>query len=301
MQKMNDGGKVSIVLPVYNGEQYLKGAMESCLNQTYKNIELIIVDDCSTDSTPDIIKSFTDDRIRYICHEKNKRLPGALNTGFKIAKGNYLTWTSDDNEYFPNAIETMLLCLSENPGTDLVYADYKVIDVITGESSTRSLQSPLELKENNGMGACFLYTRRVYNIIGEYNPALYLVEDYDYWIRTAKAFNTCHCNQTLYLYRNHPKSLTLTKYQKIYLLDKTLKHYHGYLSDSDLSKCFVMCHDEIIYKRSSITNCFSVARDLARTVSTVSPVYNSMFNKMFCKRILLTVLKKIGIGDGSKG
>ena len=122
-------GLVSIVLPVYNGEEFLRESLDSIIDQTYKNWELLILDDCSTDNTPVIAKEYAtkDDRIKYIRNEKNLKLPGNLNKGFSLAKGEYLTWTSDDNKYRPIAIEKMLGELNRN-SSDLVYASYQVID-----------------------------------------------------------------------------------------------------------------------------------------------------------------------------
>jgi glycosyltransferase involved in cell wall biosynthesis len=101
---------VSIILPTYNGSRFLERAIQSCLGQTYFSIELIIVDDASTDSTPEILARAVkqDTRVRVIWHDRNRKLPAALNTGFSEAKGEFLTWTSDDNEYLPNAIEQMV-------------------------------------------------------------------------------------------------------------------------------------------------------------------------------------------------
>ena len=86
---------VSIVLPTHNGARYLEQAVQSCLDQTYRNWELIIVDDASTDETPALIARLVaaDSRIRSIRNEVNQKLPGALNTGFAQARGEYLTWT----------------------------------------------------------------------------------------------------------------------------------------------------------------------------------------------------------------
>jgi glycosyltransferase involved in cell wall biosynthesis len=117
---------VSIVLPTYNGSRYIQQSIDSCLNQTYSNIELIIVDDGSTDCTEQIINSYTDNRIRYIQHQKNAGLPTALNTGVAHATGDYLTWTSDDNFYAPQAIETQLTFLLKNK-YDFVYCDIFVM------------------------------------------------------------------------------------------------------------------------------------------------------------------------------
>lgn len=101
---------VSIVLPTYNGEEYISRAIQSIINQTYTNWELIIVNDCSTDSTLEIINNFSkqDSRIKIINNDKNMKLPASLNRGFKEANGEYYTWTSDDNEYYPEAIEKMV-------------------------------------------------------------------------------------------------------------------------------------------------------------------------------------------------
>ena len=117
---------VSIILPVYNGQKYLRQAMASCLGQTYKNIELIVVDDCSTDSTPEIVRSFTDSRVRYIRNEQNQRLPRSLNIGFAQARGEFFTWTSDDNYYRPEAIGRMVEYLQTHQA-DFVYCDLFVI------------------------------------------------------------------------------------------------------------------------------------------------------------------------------
>jgi len=101
---------ISIVLPVYNGARFLRESIDSVLNQTYTNWELLILDDCSTDETPSIAQEYAekDSRIFYYRNERNLRLPGNLNRGFSLAKGDYLTWTSDDNRYRPTALEKML-------------------------------------------------------------------------------------------------------------------------------------------------------------------------------------------------
>ena len=87
----------------------------SCLQQTYRNIELIVVDDGSEDNSIDIVKSYDDDRIKLVRHQTNRKLPAALNTGFKHTSGFYLTWTSHDNYYPPTAIAEMVNFLEENP------------------------------------------------------------------------------------------------------------------------------------------------------------------------------------------
>jgi glycosyltransferase involved in cell wall biosynthesis len=200
--------KVSIVLPTYNGAKYLRQSIDSCLNQTYKNIELIIVDDASMDETPDIIKSYQDESIKYIRHKKNKTLPHTLNTGFAIATGEYLTWTSDDNYYGQDAIKLMVALLQMDKKTDFVYANYYVINGDGAVLQSVSVGPSKNLKEYNCIGPCFLYRRKIYEVLGEYNPDAFLAEDYEYWIRVFKRFRMQKLDKFIYWHRLHPQSLT---------------------------------------------------------------------------------------------
>ena len=99
--------KVSVVLPVYNGAKRVSKAIESVLSQSYTNLELIIVNDCSTDNTMEVLRGYADkdSRIKVYENEVNQKLPRTLNNGFSHVEGDYLTWTSDDNTYKLNAIE----------------------------------------------------------------------------------------------------------------------------------------------------------------------------------------------------
>src|SRR5262245_54137675 len=107
---MKPSALVSIVLPTYNGSRYLARAVESVRRQTYPHWELLLQDDCSTDSTPELIGQLaaSDERIKPARNVQNLRLPRSLNAGFARAAGDLLAWTSDDNEYESNAIEEMV-------------------------------------------------------------------------------------------------------------------------------------------------------------------------------------------------
>ncbi|UCC94465.1 MAG: glycosyltransferase [Candidatus Omnitrophota bacterium] len=200
--------KVSIVLPTYNGFQYIHQSIDSCLNQTHKNIELIIVDDASTDSTPQIIKSYSDGRIHYIRNEANLGLANSLNKGFSYAQGEYFTWTSDDNYYSEQAIQVMAEELKKHRGIDFVYANYYIVNDEGNVSGRERVTSVKKLYLWNCIGACFLYRRSVYETIGEYNPQVSLFEDYEYWLRVRQRFSMKRLNKWLYYYRLHKGSLT---------------------------------------------------------------------------------------------
>lgn len=219
---------VSIILPVYNGERYLSESIESVLAQTYQQWELLILDDCSSDSTPKIAQKYADldARIKYFRNERNLRLPGNLNRGFSLSKGQYLTWTSDDNRFLPTALEKMVLTLNDE-NVDFVYASYNTID--EDGNITKYYTVPQKGKNiivgNNCVGACFMYTRQVYESLGDYNIDLFLVEDFDYWQRIFANFRTKAILEVLYDYRMHGANLTNTmKKEQFYTAyDKMLR------------------------------------------------------------------------------
>lgn len=217
---MMSGSKlVSIVLPTYNGQDHLSDSIESCLRQTYSNIELIIVNDCSKDNTLAIARAYAakDSRVRIVDNPQNLKLPASLNEGFRMSRGEYLTWTSDDNIYRDNAVERMVDVLSGN-SADFVYCGYSVADMAGNVECVRSPAPPEHILFLNPVGACFLYTRQVYEKVGDYNLGLFCAEDYDYWSRIYRAgFRIVTYEDDLYIYRRHQNSLTTTKSRLICL------------------------------------------------------------------------------------
>lgn len=210
---------VSIVMPTYNGARngkpYLRQAIESIITQTYSNFELIIVDDCSTDNTPIIIEEYLnrDSRIKMIRNPVNSKTPTSLNNGFAISRGDYLTWTADDNIYRENAIERMVNFLENNKEYDLVYTDYTQID---DEGKVYRIMKACDdyqysLSFTCCITACNLYRRIIYTKIGNYNPDYFLAEDHEYWLRIARSFKLKCLHEDLYLYRIHGGAQTNTR------------------------------------------------------------------------------------------
>jgi len=200
---------ISIIIPCYNGEKYLSQSIGSCLNQTYKNIELIIVNDCSTDKSLSIIETFArnDSRIKVINNKENKKLPTSLNIGHQVAKGEYITWTSDDNILKPNFIE-FLFDILDREQADVVYSNYDIIQD-DGSLKRKHIAGPTEhLLYGNKVGASFLYKREVFQTLKGYDENLYLLEDYDFWLRASLKFKFYHLNDNLYQYRLDSTSLT---------------------------------------------------------------------------------------------
>lgn len=269
--------KISIVLPVYNGENYISESVESIISQTYRNWELIIVNDCSTDNTLCICEGFAskDDRIKVISNEKNLKLPGTLNAGFCLATGDYYTWTSDDNMYRPEALEVLARTLDHNPDAVMVYSDLTDIDGNGNIIESESLSDPEYIVTGNVIGACFLYTAVVAKQVGEYDESLFLAEDYDYWIRLYSCGKIIHIMDDLYLYRRHEESLSETK--KAFVNEMTYnaldKNFEMLFEDSKKHGLEYAFFDQMMYRGNA-----HETETLERLLS-VNPGYKKYLNR----------------------
>jgi glycosyltransferase involved in cell wall biosynthesis len=222
----NEKDLISIVLPVFNGEDYISKAIDSVLNQTYKKFELIIINDGSKDKTAEIIDSYADSDSRIqVIHQENRKIPRTLSRGFKIAKGEFCTWTSADNIIPHNFLEIMVSELKKDEDIGMVYANMRLIDsndaVIpnhgwyeepksSGNVILPSSTLELNVYPNNTIGAAFMYRAKVAKILGDYSSYKHTLEDYDYWMRVNSLFDLRHVSfdEPIYDYRWHDKSLT---------------------------------------------------------------------------------------------
>jgi cellulose synthase/poly-beta-1,6-N-acetylglucosamine synthase-like glycosyltransferase len=132
----------------------------------------------------------------------------SLNRGFAGSRGEFLTWTSDDNYYASNALGEMLFQLKASKDINFVYANYSRIDGNGNLIDRIEVKESLHLLRRNCVGPCFLYTRQVYEKVGDYNPDFVLAEDYEYWMRVIKHFKMKSLENYLYYYRLHDDSLT---------------------------------------------------------------------------------------------
>ncbi len=272
---MTQNPTLSVILPTYNGMRFLSESIDSILAQTFADFELIIINDCSTDKTADILKDYAkkDNRIRIITNAVNKKLPASLNIGFAQAKGDFFTWTSDDNRYLPNAFEVMINAFQSHPETDFVYADMQIIDEQGNAKKTIRLKTPKSLYNGCCIGACFLYRRTCYDTLGGYNENLFCAEDYEYWMRLYTAgIHFMKLNDCLYKYRDNSSSLTATKQQQVQ--QKTLEVKLAYWSQWHLSS---------YTKTVSLFKQFKRLKDKTSKdkILTVSPLWGRLFYGLF--------------------
>jgi glycosyltransferase involved in cell wall biosynthesis len=220
--------KVSVVLPVWNQAQLLGDSIRSVLGQTYRNLELIVVDDGSQEDLEPVLRSFARDPRLRVVRRRHEGLPAALSAGFRHATGELFTWTSADNLMKPKMLATLVDFLLRHPDVEMTYGDMDLIDdqgkPLFDSDYRRPAQRPgrtnelrlprsvetLGLVADNFIGACFLYRSRAGRAIGEYDSTLLGTEDYDYWLRMSLIGKIAHVDsdECLYSYRVHADSLS---------------------------------------------------------------------------------------------
>lgn len=226
---LEDNPLVSIVVPTFNQSQYLDQCIESLLAQTYSRIQLIIVNDGSTDETELTLNKWSRvANVEVISKARNTGLPNALNTGFSKARGSLYTWVSSDNFLGEFAIESLVNFLVLNPRVDIAYSDFNAVDSrghpigrdfgwrnydrITKNPSRlvmHNVTNPKRIKPINCVGAYFLMKSEVHRKIGGYK-APQGSEDYAFWLEASDyfCFGKSDYRDNSYLYRVHSESLT---------------------------------------------------------------------------------------------
>lgn len=203
--------KVSIVIPVYNGADYLSEAIDSALAQTYHNIEIVVVNDGSNDegSTEKIALTY-DGKLRYFSKE-NGGVASALNVAIKNMSGEYFSWLSHDDLYYPDKVESQVQALAElkTPKT-ILYGDYAVFsdnpDVVSEKRLPRVTPEQFRyfLTIKNILHGCtLLVPKEAFEECGLFNEKLRTTQDYDLWFRLAKKYRFVHIPKLLVKARQH--------------------------------------------------------------------------------------------------
>lgn len=181
--------QVSVILPTYNRSQMLGGAIETVLAQTYRNFELLIIDDGSTDKTKEIIQRYNDKRIRYIWQENSGSPAGARNTGLKMVKGKYIAFLDSDDLWFSSKLEKQVEFLNKNDEILLVATNFIVFSnsgvFIKDITLSRNIRVSFHQLINRNMiiNSSVILRKEIADVIGLQDENLSSMEDYDYWLR----------------------------------------------------------------------------------------------------------------------
>lgn len=206
--------KVSVVIPVYNGGPFLRESLDSILAQTYSDFETIVVDDGSTDDTPQILASYGP-WIRAF-RKPNGGGASAINLGIGRARGEWIAWLSADDLWEPTNLERKMATIEEDPFIGLLYSDFATIDAAGNIMSRIHIPPPptrpalvVALMRRCFINGCALLIHRdVFADVGLFDEADRVAYDYDMWLRIVPRFEIRYLPETLAYYRLHPGQLS---------------------------------------------------------------------------------------------
>lgn len=205
---------ISVIIPVYNGEKTIIKTLKSVLTQTFSNIEIIIINDGSTDSTLEVISSITDIRIKILSYS-NAGLAASRNRGISESTGKYISFIDADDLWTPDKLEVQLKALHQFPQAAIAYSWTDYIDVngkilrpgkrtvANGDVFTQLLQS--NILEN---GSNPLIISQVFDNIGGFDESLFAAEDWDMWLRLAANYKFACVEKSQILYRVSASSMS---------------------------------------------------------------------------------------------
>ena len=205
--------KVTVLMSVYNGEKYLREAIDSILNQTFTDFEFLIVNDGSTDRTAEILQSYDDHRIKIVDNAKNIGLTKSLNIGLRMARGEYIARMDADDVSMSLRLEKESELLDNKPEVGLVGIRYEVID--EADKSFGIVKYPMtdkEIKRRLLEGTSFghgsvMFRKECIETVGLYRPEFKYAQDYDFFLRISERYAVANISESLYKFRISPASL----------------------------------------------------------------------------------------------
>jgi len=200
---------VSVIMPAYNAEKFAEKAIQSILNQTLKNFELIIINDASSDKTLSIIKKFqkNDSRIKIITNNKNLQIASSLNIGIKHARSNFIARMDIDDFSYPDRLLQQYNLLKSNEkvavvGTDMIIVDRQDKEISKREYPTESHELKKLMFRYSPFGHPTVMMRKdIFHNVGGYNETKVPCEDIDLWFKIGKDFEFASIGKALLRYR----------------------------------------------------------------------------------------------------
>lgn len=205
---------ISVVIPVYNGEKTIRETIESVINQTFEDFELIVIDDGSQDSTLEIVKSIPDSRLKVFSFP-NAGLAASRNRGIKLACGDYISFIDADDLWIPDKLESQLQALQDNPQAAVAYSWTDCIDEF-GDFSRRgnhitiqgNVYAQLLLTDFIENGSNLLIRAQAFQKVGYFDESLPAAEDWDMWLRLAANYEFVVVPSVQVLYRLSASSMS---------------------------------------------------------------------------------------------
>lgn len=248
---------VSVCLPVYNGERTIKETLDSIIEQTYDNIEIIVVDNCSTDNTVEIVKSIQCDKIRLYCNDANLGMAGNWNKCLEYVKGKYIQFVCADDLLLPESVEKKVKMIRKDSNISMVFSASQIINdnnqmvmerhqyhkscIVDG---TKLAKKSYYSKNLYGEPSNVLFRADLIEIVGKFALNTCYTTDWDMWLRLSCQGKVGYVDQVLMKYRisisNETSKINYTKFfeddkvmmrnidgyncMKLSVLDKMIHH-----------------------------------------------------------------------------
>ncbi|UPQ79288.1 glycosyltransferase [Flavobacterium azooxidireducens] len=237
---------VSVIIPTYKRSDYLIRAIESVLKQTYSPIEIIVVDDNDgnnefrKDTKKSLEKYISKDVVRYVEHEKNKGIAAARNSGIKVAKGEYIAFLDDDDEFLPQKTALQMSCFQKNESTlGLVYGSYIRFEVDTNSERIIKPKFKGDLKDILGVNhigppsMVMCKIEAVSKVVG-FDESLVAREDFDFYYRLAKHYTIDYVDEAVMKYYIHPNNISKQHGDKLEYMVVFMDRYRNELKKPSL-------------------------------------------------------------------
>lgn len=222
--------KVSVCVPAYNHEKYVEQTILSILNQSYCNLELLVIDDGSLDQTPVILNRLSKQYGFHLERQENQGLPRTLNRLIELASGDYITICASDDFWPKHRLEEQVEFLENNPKVDMVHGNVQLIDSCDNRIEAGRNQKPpvsgaseflpLLLRKRRWHTGTIMSRRVVWEKVGFYDESI-PIEDFDWFIRAVKCCNVGFLPSNWLYYRRHEQSLSMTQKGALKIVDSS--------------------------------------------------------------------------------
>ena len=228
--------KVSVIIPTHNRAEFLHSAITSVRNQTFQDFEIIVVDDASTDNTPEVVAYFGDKRIKYTRNNISKGDAGARNVGVMSSNCTYIAFLDDDDEWLKNKLQ-MQIDILENCLIDIAGVYTNIIEVDKASGKTLSIGIPGNTKDpfhgNCIATSSLLLRRECFEKVGLFDENMPTSSDYDMWIRILKKFRFEYIDEPLVKYYVHGNRLSFDNDKVIRGVEILLKKHREILASNN--------------------------------------------------------------------
>jgi hypothetical protein len=210
---MNETPRVTVLMPVYNGEEFLREAVESILGQTFPDFELLVINDGSTDGSAEILRNMSDPRMRLVHNERNMGLIATLNRGFELAQGEYLARMDCDDVSRPERLARQVDYLDRNRAIGLCGAWFRKFGpggdkVVRWETEPEGVRASMLFASSVAHPTVMLRREAFVSRQLRYDPEFPHAEDYDLWARAMSFMDMANLPEVLLDYRVHPHQVT---------------------------------------------------------------------------------------------